>query len=268
MASRNYSKSNIWNSGGGRGRGYSSGSHSSGFTMIPPFVRSPIRWTPRAKTSITPWTTAQSVAKRCKEIFPDAEYIIDTTACFGNETMAFRLEYDGDHVQVEACEWDLTHIIQLKDSIRQSPCKPISLTSKSSAKRLYELNPDLLKKTIVVCDPYWGGPDYKKQEVIKTLKLSDKELKDLVVDIPACLWVIKVPANFDRQHLLKEVASSGVSVQSYAHIGHRPNGSVAMIHMILKRAPERPIENEVPEGLEIEDNLEKPEEKEADNLKT
>ena len=206
------------------------------FTMIPPFLQAQtITWTPRAKTSVTPWTIAQSVARHCKQTFPEAEFIIDTTACYGNETLAFRLEYDDDAVKVEACEWDLTHMVQLRNIIRQSPTKPISLTSKSSVKRLFELPDDLLKKTIIICDPCWGGPDYKKQDVISTLKLADKDVKDLVIDIPACMWVLKVPANYDRENLSSELKACGLDIDTCEHTSHRPNGSVRMIHIILKR---------------------------------
>lgn len=204
--------------------------------MIPHFVPpKSVTWTPRAKTSVTPWTTAQSVATYCKQLFPEAKFIIDTTACYGNETLAFRLEYDDDDVKVEACEWDLAHMVQLRKIIRQSPAKPIALTSKSSVKRLSELPADVLKETIVVCDPCWGGPNYKKQSVISTLKLADQDVKDLVIAIPARLWVLKVPANYDTEHLLSELKASGQDIQPYQHASHRPNGSVGMIHIFLKR---------------------------------
>lgn len=214
----------------------SSSENNSQFLVMPPFVQSSIRWTPRAKISVTPWTIAQSVAKRCKTIFPTADYIIDTTSCFGNEAMAFRLEYDEDQCQVEACEWDLTHMMQLKDSIRQCPGKGISLTSKSSAKRLYEIDKDILPRTIVVCDPCWGGSDYKKQKVIRTLFLGDKDIKDLIIDIPAALWVLKLPVNFDQKNLLADLASNEINVQHYVHTIVRPNGSIGMVHLILKRS--------------------------------
>lgn len=209
------------------------------FSMIPPFVHSAsIKWTPRAKISVTPWTVAQSVAKKCKEIFPDAEFIIDTTACYGNETMAFRLEYNSKNVRVEACEWDLTHMVQLRNIIHQSPCKStILLNSTSSVKRLHELPIDLLKKTIVICDPYWGGSDYKKQSIITTLKLADTDIKDLVVNIPAALWVLKVPANYDKEHLLSEIKARGMNMEACEYTTYRPNGSVGMIHLIFKQLP-------------------------------
>ncbi len=207
--------------------------------LLPPFVRHPVQWTTRAKSSITPWMIAKRIAIKSVELFPEATFIIDTTACYGNEALAFRAAYESPDVQVLACEWDGSHMKQCQQNVQQDPsCGKILFFEGNSLRKLEELarNDEQLKKTIIICDPCWGGPSYKNKSIIEELRLGNRTIKDLIVSIPAGMWVIKVPTNYDKSSLFQGIEEIGIKLSIHIEIGRRvSSGTPCMYHIFLKR---------------------------------
>lgn len=205
--------------------------------LVPPFINHSVRWTARAITYVTPWKIAINVAQKSKTIFPNVQNIIDTTACYGNETLAFNEIYNDQEIQFIACEWDTEHMKQCQMNIKQSNIKNISFFQGNSLRKIdeYSQNHESLKNTIILCDPNWGGPEYKKRNIIETLKLGDRTVQDLVINVHAGLWILKVPINFDVDSFLNCITEAIKDIETHVLVGKRPNGSACTIHIFLKR---------------------------------
>ena len=76
---------------------------------------------------------------------------------------------------------------------------------------LEKVSEDPKEKIIVLCDPPWpGGEKYFEKKIIcaDQFKLAGKNVFQLVFSHDTrCVWVIKVPKNFDILHLIEKIPS-------------------------------------------------------------
>ncbi len=175
--------------------------------LYPKVCREAPNYTRQAKKSITAWPYATKLAKVLWERWPSHRTLIDMTACYGNESMACALYFPN----VIACEWNPVHEKELRKMAKQFIRKYSTLNIQiESSNSVDVLEKAFLKeeKLLILCDPPWpGGEHYLQHSTIKLeqFTLGGKNVFDMVFssDPKNCVWVIKVPKNFDISDLME-----------------------------------------------------------------
>lgn len=139
--------------------------------------------------SITHMRDAEFVTNKILELTQDNKlHIVDMTAGCGGNTISFMHQF----TNITTIELNKTRYNMLKNNINQYQLEC----------NINIINDDCIKYIdndydIYFFDPPWGGPQYKKKDIIE-LYLSDIELKNIIEMIPnKKLIVLKLPFNYD-----------------------------------------------------------------------
>jgi 16S rRNA G966 N2-methylase RsmD len=169
--------------------------------------------------SITPAKDANRMSTLCANldgmhpsILGRKPVITDGCACVGGNVLSFALS--GLFAEVNGVEFDEARARMLEHNvavIRDRAQIPVNTFTGSYNDLMQTLSQD-----IVFLDPPWGGPDYKKQQIVH-LFLAEKHLVKIIYDLHShsdtkyVVW--KAPKNFALAYASEKIQHFGLQVK-------------------------------------------------------
>lgn len=144
--------------------------------------------------------------------------IFDAMAGVGGDSIEFAAKYD----RVISCEKDANRFSMLKNNISVYGFSNVDLHNSNCIDLLSE-NKLLSEVDVVYMDPPWGGKSYKNSDSL-LLKIDDTPIEDLINSIISKkykelmkmkLIVLKLPKNYDIEHLYYKTANSNTTLLMY-----------------------------------------------------
>jgi predicted RNA methylase len=160
------------------------------FRHVPLDIRYKILIDEEAIYSTTDQVTANKISREIIRFVNKESIITDATACIGGSSYSFSKYFDN----INAIEIDENRFNYLQNNIKLLECENVNCIHGDALEECLKLNQD-----VIFIDPPWGGPEYKKKNIVD-LYLSDLPFSEVCKKLSqVCKYIIiKVPINFNE----------------------------------------------------------------------